>query len=51
MRKLCMVLAAVAIGLLGFGLTGCQNTGTTEVEAAKPAAQPGQQKPKDHPAH
>ena len=63
MKTLRMLLAVIAVGLLGLGVSGCKEkvatptkTGT-KVETPKtpetPAipAKPAEKKPKDHPAH
>jgi len=59
MKKSRMLLTGVAVGLLGLGLTGCQDeekvappaTPEPEIEPVAPPENPAQQKPRDHPAH
>jgi len=60
MKKRIVLLGTIAMGVVAFGLTGCQNTEETAAPAVKdvkvehpaPAAEhPADAKPKDHPAH
>ncbi len=60
MKKRIVLLGAIAMGVVSFGLAGCQNTEETtkpaveKATAEHPAAaaeNPAEAKPKDHPAH
>lgn len=60
MKKSIVLLGAIAMGVVSFGLAGCQNTEETAVPTEEEATvehpatateHPADAKPKDHPAH